>query len=98
MTETTCRGAATTFEGIDLSTDSPPGICPACAIHGVRHIPSGTHYVYCEHSNTGVVRPPDHDWIAFPGISAETYQREIMCGVMCSEIALDIVSDGATLQ
>jgi hypothetical protein len=87
-----------TFTGVDLTTDHPPGICPACAVHGVRHIPSGTHYVYCEHSNTGVVRRPDENWVLFDNPGPQKFKRLILEMVMSVEIATDIVTDGATLQ
>ena len=87
-----------TFAKIDLSGDSPPAICPACAVHGVEHAPSGTVYCFCEHSNTGTVRRPGEHWVLFENPGPEKFKRLILEMAMSVEIAGDIVSDGMTLQ
>ena len=88
--------SGTTFTGINLTTDNPPGICPACAVHGVKHEPSGSTYVYCEHSQTGTVRRPDQHWVLFESSSLDTFKKLIVELVLSVEIAADIVGDDST--
>ena len=83
-----------TFTGIDLSTDNPPGVCRECAVHGVRHVPSGITYAHCEHNQSGAVRQPDEDWIIFAGTSSQKFKQDILATVTAFEIACgEIIAD-----
>ena len=88
-----------TFTKIDLSGDGPPGVCPACAEHGVQHIPSLSVYCFCMHSRTGIVRRPGEPWTLFESSSPQAFMKLILELVLVSEIAEDIVfDDGATVH
>ena len=41
-----------TFERIAL-TDPPAGICQRCSELAMQHTPTGTKFVFCEHTATG---------------------------------------------
>lgn len=90
---------AKTFTKIDLSNDHPPGVCPACAEHGVQHIPSLSVYCFCMHTHTGVVQRPGEPWTLFESASPHAFMKLILELVLVVEIAEDIVDgDGATVH
>ena len=87
-----------TFAGIDLITDTPPGICPDCSQLGIEHLPSGIVFVHCQHTNTGAFRRPGDDWIRRKEINAEDFRQALLVGVLKFEKAGDVIAADVTLQ
>ena len=92
-----------TFQGIDLSAERLPGICPDCSHHGIEHA-SGLNYVYCEHEKRGLIRQPNEDWFTFEGVTSLKFKQLILETIFSFEVACgevvsaQIARDGDTMQ
>lgn len=84
------------FVAIDLSGDSPPGVCPECVAGGILHRPTGAHILYCVHARLGAYRAASRDWRIVSDIDVNSFKRMIVRGLTVGELLAQTEADVAT--
>ncbi|WP_125182252.1 hypothetical protein [Thiohalobacter thiocyanaticus] len=76
------------FQAVDLSGETPPGVCSECAAAGIEHPVAGLQAVHCQHENAAAWRVGNGPWHTREGMTAEQLRDAVARAVIASPAKL----------